>query len=334
VRRALALLLALTATASLLTACGEDQTTAASDTPTCGQDQATGATDTTGNAAETAVSDPKLDDVKITGAEGEQPVLEFDKPLGVAETATKVISKGDGTAIKVGSTASFDFLFVNATDGNVVGTSYDSDPVDVPFEDSLLTGIYKGLDGQKAGSRVLVGIAPKDGPGADSTSGLTDTDSLLFLVDIHDVRFPLQRAEGTAVPPVAGLPTVTLADDGAPTITVPEGDPPAELVVQPLIEGACDVVESGQTITVNYTGVLYDDGTEFDSSWSSGSPASFPIGTGGVIPGWDKGLVGQHVGSQVLLVIPAADGYGDTGSGDTIPPGATLVFVVDILDAH
>jgi peptidylprolyl isomerase len=127
---------------------------------------------------------------------------------------------------------------------------------------------------------------------------------------------------------------VTLADDGAPTITVPDTDPPAELIAQPLIEGEGAVVETGQTITVHYTGVLWDTGEVFDSSWESGSPASFPIGTGGVIPGWDKGLVGRTIGSQVLLVIPAADGYGATGSGESIPPNATLVFVVDILDAR
>jgi len=94
------------------------------------------------------------------------------------------------------------------------------------------------------------------------------------------------------------------------------------------------VVETGQTITVHYTGVLWDTGEVFDSSWESGSAASFPIGTGGVIAGWDKGLVGRTVGSQLLLVIPPADGYADAGSGSTIPPGATLVFVVDILDAR
>jgi peptidylprolyl isomerase len=148
------------------------------------------------------------------------------------------------------------------------------------------------------------------------------------------VRFPLKRATGSAVAPVAGLPTVTLGKDGAPTITVPKGDPPAKLVAQPLIEGTGPAVKSGQKITVHYTGVLYETGKVFDSSWTKGQATTFPIGTGGVIPGWDKSLVGRKVGSQMLLVIPPSDGYGDTGSGDTIPPGATLVFVVDILDAH
>jgi peptidylprolyl isomerase len=84
-------------------------------------------------------------------------------------------------------------------------------------------------------------------------------------------------------------------------------------------------------LLADYTGVLWDSGEEFDSSWSRGEPAAFGIGVEAVIPGWDSGLVGQRVGGRVLLVIPPDLGYGDEGSGE-IPGGATLVFVVDIRD--
>ena len=100
-----------------------------------------------------------------------------------------------------------------------------------------MAGLYQGLDGVTAGSRVLIAIAPADGLGADPSTGVLDTDTLLFFAEVHDVRVPLQRAEGEAVAPVDGLPTVELAEDGAPTITVPGGEPPAALVAQPLIEG-------------------------------------------------------------------------------------------------
>jgi peptidylprolyl isomerase len=143
----------------------------------------------------------------------------------------------------------------------------------------------------------------------------------------------LERAEGEAVAPAAGLPTVELAENGAPSITVPGGQPPTELVVQPLIEGAGAAVESGQTITVHYTGVLWEGGTQFDSSWERGSPTSFEIGTGAVIPGWDEGLVGQPVGSQILLVVPPAKGYPEGSPDGSISATDTIVFVVDILDA-
>ena len=125
-----------------------------------------------------------------------------------------------------------------------------------------------------------------------------------------------------------------LGEDGSTTITVPEGEPPTELVVQPLIEGDGPEVEAGQTIVAHYTGIIWDSGEQFDSSWDRGEPASFPIGVGGVIAGWDEGLVGQPIGSQVLLVIPPEQGYGEAGNPDAGIEGTdTLVFVVDILGA-
>jgi peptidylprolyl isomerase len=136
------------------------------------------------------------------------------------------------------------------------------------------------------------------------------------------------------VAPVAGQPTVALDPSGAPTITMPGGDPPTTLVTQPLITGTGAPVASGQSITVHYTGALWATGKVFDSSWTRGEPTSFPIGTGGVIKGWDQGLIGQTVGSQVLLVIPPDLGYGASGAPDAGISGTdTLVFVVDILDA-
>ena len=101
-------------------------------------------------------------------------------------------------------------------------------------------------------------------------------------------------------------------------------------------EGTGPTVEKGQKVTVDYTGTNLA-GKPFDSNvdpqFNHVEPFSFAAGVGQVIPGWDEGLVGKPVGSQVLLVIPADKGYGDAGSPPTIPGGATLVFVVDILAA-
>jgi len=102
--------------------------------------------------------------------------------------------------------------------------------------------------------------------------------------------------------------------------------------VQPLIKGTGAEVKKGDVVTVNYTGWTWADGTQFDSSWDRGAPASFQLNDGAVIDGWVEGLVGQTVGSQVLLVIPPEKAYGEDGN-ETIPGGSTLVFVVDILAA-
>ena len=90
---------------------------------------------------------------------------------------------------------------------------------------------------------------------------------------------------------------------------------------------------TGQSIQVHYTGVRWRDGKKFDSSGDKGGPVDIQIGEGKVIPGWDKGLVGQTVGSRILLVVPPADGYGAAGKPPAIGPKDTMVFVVDILAA-
>lgn len=126
---------------------------------------------------------------------------------------------------------------------------------------------------------------------------------------------------------------VSTDTETAPEITIPDTDPPDELVVEVVVEGGGDEVMSGDLLVADYAGQLWDTGEEFDSSWSRGEPAAFTIGVQQVIAGWDEGLVGQTVGSRVLLVIPPDLGYGDQESG-AIPPESTLVFVVDIRDSY
>jgi peptidylprolyl isomerase len=175
-------------------------------------------------------------------------------------------------------------------------------------------------------------VAPKDGlakAASGSDPSVQADDTLLFFFDIRDF---LERATGEDVAPVDGLPTVKLAKDGAPTMTMPKGDPPSGLVVQPLIKGSGPVVKAGQTISVQYTGALWRNGKVFDSSWKRGEAISVPIGAGQVVDGWDEGLVGQTVGSQVLLVVPPDKGYGAGGQPAAGIQGTdTMVFVVDIL---
>jgi len=100
------------------------------------------------------------------------------------------------------------------------------------------------------------------------------------------------------------------------------------LKVTTLIEGKGPATQAGQNLTVNYVGVSYKTGVEFDSSWKASKPLDFQLGAGGVIKGWDQGLVGVKVGSRVQLDIPSDLAYGDTGN----PPGP-LRFVVDVLGA-
>jgi peptidylprolyl isomerase len=115
-----------------------------------------------------------------------------------------------------------------------------------------------------------------------------------------------------------------------PKVTVPSGPPPKSLVVKDLEKGTGVAATRTDTVKVNYVGVNYKTGKEFDSSWSRGEPIAFPLGQNVVIQGWEKGIVGMKVGGRRELIIPPALGYGASGSPPVIPPNETLVFVVDL----
>jgi peptidylprolyl isomerase len=116
-----------------------------------------------------------------------------------------------------------------------------------------------------------------------------------------------------------------------PTVTPPSGAPPTKLVTKEIITGTGPEAKAGESVTVNYVGVLYKGGKEFDASWKRKEPFSFTLGRGQVIAGWDQGVAGMKVGGRRLLIIPAPLGYGAKGSPPAIPPNAALLFMVDLL---
>lgn len=317
VRRLLAVLLPVLLPVALLTACGSDDDAPASTT---------------------------LAGVEVAKASGTTaPDVTVDAPLTVTKTQTKLLKTGTGATVERGDVVTIKFVGVNGRSGKKFGeagwTAQDDDgPRSFVLGDSVIPGFTKALTGVHAGSRVLTAVTPKDGygpQGGQQEAGIKADDTLVYVIDVLAASAP--RAQGTPVTPPPGLPTVALDQaTGAPTVTVPQGVPaPGQLVDQVLIQGSGPAVRSGQYITVQYTGLKYRDGEVFDSSWKSGNPATFQIGTGSVIPGWDTGLVGKAVGSQVLLVIPPDQGYGPQGGQESagIRADDTLIFVVDVLAA-
>ncbi|MGZ4179982.1 MAG: FKBP-type peptidyl-prolyl cis-trans isomerase [Solirubrobacteraceae bacterium] len=119
-----------------------------------------------------------------------------------------------------------------------------------------------------------------------------------------------------------------------PVVTVPKTAPPTKLVTKDLVQGTGQAASQGKTVTVNYVGVLYKTGKEFDSSWSRNQPFTTALSPGSVISGWVQGLNGMKVGGRRELIIPPSLGYGKAGSPPTIPPNSTLVFVVDLLSVQ
>ena len=277
----------------------------------------------------------QLDAIAVAGNPGEKPTITSEWPFSVKSSVSQVRSPGTGTAAAKGDQVTFDYVILNGRTGAEIETSYGAAPATLTLAKTTTPALFDALVGTPAGSRVVVAVAPKDGlTKGGSSVGLKKNDTLLFVVEVKDVQTPLSRATGTAVAPVDGLPTVKLAKNGKPSIFMPKADAPTDLVVQPLIQGSGPVVQAGQTLDVHYTGAIWNSGRVFDSSWSRGASAQFPIGVSQVIAGWDEALVGQTVGSQILLLVPPDKGYGAEGQSQAGIKGTdTLVFVVDILGA-
>ena len=119
-----------------------------------------------------------------------------------------------------------------------------------------------------------------------------------------------------------------------PDVTVPKGAPPKKLVVKEIEKGSGAEAKSGSEVTVQYVGVDYKNGKEFDSSWSRDEPFSFALGAGQVIPGWDQGVAGMKEGGRRELIVPPSLAYGAAGQPPTIGPNETLVFVIDLLEVN
>ncbi|PUB22844.1 peptidylprolyl isomerase [Promicromonospora sp. AC04] len=260
-----------------------------------------------------------VDAIEVSGPVGKEPKVEFKAPLEVTTPTSRIVDEGTGEELTEGAQVTINYLVIAGKDGSTSGSTWETKkPESFTLGDPQYDLLNDRLIGQKVGARLLM------------ASTAMDQTIQVTMVEVTEAKEIPTRAEGTAVTPEAGLPTVELAEDGQPTVTVPtDYVAPTDLVVQPLIEGDGAKVTKDQTVTVQYAGCLLD-GTSFDSSWSRGTPTSFALNA--VIPGWTNGIAGQKVGSQVLLVVPADQAYGDQEQGG-IPANSTLLFVVDILEA-
>jgi peptidylprolyl isomerase len=119
-----------------------------------------------------------------------------------------------------------------------------------------------------------------------------------------------------------------------PVVTVPAGDPPADLVIEDVTVGDGKEATKGANVEVHYVGVAWSTQREFDASWNRGDTFEFRLGAGQVISGWDQGVAGMKVGGRRVLTIPPQMGYGNQGAGGVIKGGETLIFVVDLLNVN
>lgn len=279
--------------------------------------------------------------VTAKGSFGAAPSVTIPKEKPGTGLAVKTLIQGNGAAIKKSDLvlSNFTLYLWKGTTNKLVDSTYQFTPQVLPA--SLLPGISTALTGKKLGSRVLAVLPPKEGYGSSGNSqlGVSGSDTLVFVMDlIQRYSSGTVSASGSQVSSGGGaLPTVSAAKGSAPAVTIPKGgSAPKTLVAKTLIKGSGAAVTKGQDLVVQYTGVNWRTGKVFDSSWSRALPYPFKIGAtpSQVITGWDKGLIGQTVGSRVMLVIPPSDAYGSTGQAQAGIKGTdTLVFVVDIISA-
>lgn len=266
-----------------------------------------------------APSGPASEAVTVEGEPGEQSTLSFDVPLEIDELQATVVAEGTGEPVAAGDFVRYALSAFSAETGDELGSAGYGDATALPMQISPDNPIGQILGCAAPGTRVVAAF-----PASDAAAGE------VYIVDLLEV-VPT-AAWGEPQEPVDGFPTVELDETGAPTITLPGGDAPAEVELAVLKEGDGATVSPGSGVLVQYTGVKWSDGSVFDSSWDRGMPATFQ--TTGVVDGFRQALEGQQVGSQVLVVIPPAYGYGEGEINETDLVGETLVFVVDILGAQ
>lgn len=139
----------------------------------------------------------------------------------------------------------------------------------------------------------------------------------------------------TAPTEAAATPTTETAPAASkPKVGKGKGKPPKKVEVIDLKKGKGTAAKDGDKLSMNYVGVLFDTGKEFDNSYDRGEPFQFTLGGGEVIPGWDKGIKGMKPGGRRKLIIPPADGYGAQGQPPDIPGDSTLVFIVDLVSVN
>ena len=277
----------------------------------------------------------QVESISVTGALEEKPVVSFPSPLSADSIQSRVVIAGEGPVFTGRNLIEFEFAGYNGGNGQLIQqTSFDGTQTQTgAFGPGEVPNFCEALAGAKEGSRIVAIIPPDQAHSGEGVPalGVGAADAFIFVIDLK--RVFLEKATGDSVAPEAGLPTVVTTPDGVPGVTIPSSAAPTDLRVAQLIRGAGELVEEGQKVTLHYSGFLWDSSEKFDSSWDSGEAVQFQMQDGALIEGFLSAVIGQPVGSQVIAVIPPALGYGDAGAG-TIPPGATLVFVIDILGTN
>jgi FKBP-type peptidyl-prolyl cis-trans isomerase len=321
--RRLAPVALLAASTLVLASCGSDGDSKDKTSSTDKTSSSSSPSPTTdANGCGTFTSGKTSEGVKVSGDFGQKQTATFSTPLKATSLERTVLDEGTGEKTKSGQTLDVLVSVYLGKDGKALGSQQVSL---TPGDSQMIQAFTAGVDCVPIGSRVVVTAPAKDMYGEEGNSqlGITAEDSLVIVSDVI--------GEKKQVVPEAwkkDLPKVTFAADGKPTLKLPGGKEPADLLLKVLKPGDGDVVKAGDTVTLDYQGTNWRTGKIFDESYGK-QPASFA--TDQVVEGFGAALVGQKVGTRLVVSIPPKYGYGETGNEQAGIKGTdTIVFVLEI----
>jgi len=195
----------------------------------------------------------------------------------------------------------------------------------------VIQGWEEGIEGMEVGDRRELVVPPGLADGAFPPR-IPEGKTLVFVVETLPASSTAkaEKVSGSAAGEAEASQKAQVPQKTKPTVEVSSGPPPKKLEVKDLEEGSGSAAKPGDEVSVQYVGVNYRTGKQFDASWDRGEPFTFKLGEGLVIEGWEQGIPGMKPGGRRELIIPPELGYGYSRT-EGIPPGSTLIFVVDLL---
>jgi hypothetical protein len=276
--------------------------------------------------------------VSVEQTEG-APTVDFEIPL-VTEGDQATLAGGSPDRIGDGDVVDANYVVYSGKTGDIITSSYAEPGSDAPAAEALRlsaggdTALSQAVACAAPGATIVLTTTIESlfGPGAASPEmDIAAADTAVVVLDVTGTH--PGRAEGDARPGQQGMPAIALAADGRPGVTFPGGPAPAELTVMQSIEGTGEPVAEGDSVLLHYTGIVWETEEVFDSSWERGTPSVMTIDDANLIPGFVDAVVGQPIGSQVVVSIPQELGYSDPATRPaSIQEGDHLLFVIDILD--
>lgn len=326
----IALAASAVALSAILAACGGAPAETPSAAPTAAE---TAAATPSAEATPTPSREPipvsnSIDGIQVAGEPGSAPTVTIPTPFAIDETRTRTLVEGqaDAPAAEADSIVEVQYVGVNGRTGETFDSSWERGKPSLFELQQMVAGFTKGVTGAKPGQRLLVAM-----PGTDAYDGqggkppkIEVGDTLFFVVDVLAVS--VKDAVGAAENPQ--LPVTLGEAEGKPTVTIDTAStPPAELVAVPVIKGAQRAVGADDYVLVKYRMYSWKTGELIDDKFAA--PVAGQINQ--TLEGFKQGIVGQPIGSRVVLVVPPKVGYEKPSQNPPVEAGDTVVYVVDIL---